>query len=94
MVVGANRTVANNTTSISQNFYFFTHTDAALSMFNKFNISSLLPGTEPKFIPFLVSPRLTKLLLDFVPEGSNGTVINVLKSIDYQQKTVVDAPIK
>lgn len=63
-------------------------------MFNKFNISSLLPGIEPKFIPFLVSPRLTKLLLDFVPEGSNGTVINVLKSIDYQQKTVVDAPIK
>ena len=94
MVVGANRTVANNTTSISQNFYFFTHTDAAFSMFNKFNISSLLPGTEPKFIPFLVSPRLTKLLLDFVPEGSNGTVINVLKSIDYQQKTLVDAPIK
>ncbi len=63
-------------------------------MFNKFNISSLLPGTEPKFIPFLVSPRLTKLLLDFIPEGSNGTVINVLKSIDYQRKTVVDAPIK
>ena len=94
MVVGANRTVANNTTSISQNFYFFTQTDTTLSLVSKFNVSSLLPGTEPKFIPFLVSPRLTKLLLDFIPEGSNGTVRNVLKSIDYQQKSVIDAPIK
>lgn len=94
IVVGANRTIGNNTTSISQNIYIFSQSETTLNLINKFNISSAFPGADWKFIPFLTSPKLTKLLIDFLPQGSNTTVRNILKSIDYQQKSIIDLPIK
>lgn len=94
VVVGANRTLANNTTSINQIFYIFTDKDSALTLINRFNLSSLLPGVDLKFIPFLTSPKLTKLLIDFMPPGSNSTMKNIIKSIDFSQKSMIDLPIK
>lgn len=94
IVIGANRSVANNTTTISQNFYIFSDVDNILTLINRFNISSILPGADLKFIPFLTSPKLTKLFIDFIPQGNNNTMRNILKSIDFSQKSLIDLPIK
>lgn len=93
VVVGANRTVANNTTSISQNFYVFSDAANTLTLINRFNISSVLPGADSKFIAFLVSPQLTKLLVSYMTPG-NSTLRVIVKSVDYSKKSISDLPFK
>jgi hypothetical protein len=93
VVVGANRTVANNTTSISQNFYVFSDAANTLTLINRFNISSVLPGVDSKFIAFLVSPQLTKLLVSYMTPG-NSTLRVIVKSVDYSKKSISDLPFK
>lgn len=91
LVVAANMTAGNTTTTYYQRKYLFQINSTSISLITQFQYTALIPVvanmTAPPIYPYLASPLLTKLGVVYnAPNNTSPTII--IKSIDSNTNSV------